>query len=85
LKPIVDGLSLFNYCELGHSKARAGDTAMDYAELSIYYGSQGGQKTAQSADITKSIVHCRFSKPLAGINTALTSASISDWRHGPQN
>jgi hypothetical protein len=50
---------------------------MNYAELSIYYGSQGGPGTAQSADITKSIVHCRFSKPLAGINTALTYASVT--------
>ncbi|KAK3297356.1 uncharacterized protein B0H64DRAFT_473482 [Chaetomium fimeti] len=53
-KPSVDGLSLLNYRELGQQTGRSLTNDLDHAELSIYYG---GEKTDESTDITKSIVH----------------------------
>lgn len=55
-KPNVDGLSLLNYKDLGQQIGRSLINTLDHAELSIYYGSEG---TGESADITKSIVHCK--------------------------
>ncbi|KAK4247066.1 hypothetical protein C7999DRAFT_14853 [Corynascus novoguineensis] len=54
-KTYVEGLSLLNYCEPGHQPVRFSDNALDYAELSIYYGDDG---TDEFADITKSVVYC---------------------------
>ncbi|KAK4099567.1 hypothetical protein N658DRAFT_498272 [Parathielavia hyrcaniae] len=50
----VNGLTLVNYRELGHQNAHPVDSALDHAELSIYYDNQGMTKTG---DITKTIVH----------------------------
>jgi hypothetical protein len=55
-KPSVNGLSLLNYNELGQQIGRSLVNTLDHAELSIYYGSE---ETGESADITKSIVHCK--------------------------
>ncbi|KAK4096717.1 hypothetical protein N658DRAFT_501244 [Parathielavia hyrcaniae] len=50
----VNGLSLVNYRELGQQNVHPVDSALDHAELSIYYDSQDMTKTG---DITKTIVH----------------------------
>ena len=63
----MEGLSLLNFCELGHPNVHTSNTALDHAELSIYYG-KGSQGTDDSADITKSIVHCKFYEPFPGTN-----------------
>ncbi|KAH6850634.1 hypothetical protein B0I37DRAFT_118134 [Chaetomium sp. MPI-CAGE-AT-0009] len=53
-KPTVAGLSLLNYRELGQQTGGSLANALDHAELSIYYGSEGMD---EPTDITKSIVH----------------------------
>ncbi|KAK4149983.1 hypothetical protein C8A00DRAFT_46525 [Chaetomidium leptoderma] len=53
-KANVDGLSLLNYRELDRQSLRSMDSALDRAELSIYYGSEG---IGEASDIAKSIVH----------------------------
>ncbi|KAL2166652.1 hypothetical protein VTG60DRAFT_2348 [Thermothelomyces hinnuleus] len=63
-KPYVEGLSLLNYRELSdHHTVPLTDTALDQAELSIYYGSETAEAD-EPADITKSIAHITHATPL---------------------
>jgi hypothetical protein len=67
-KADVSGLSLLNYRELRHQSIRPVDSALDHAELSIYYSGQG---TDTPANVTKTIVHRkRLSSPQLNLHAA---------------